>query len=168
MIWSGSILSNLIVNKAETRFSPWQRVLIHDDHDQALANVEGFRMPFPPNIHPMHVVAPRSRLKYPRAIHAGPGWSLGIGLWDGNRALLIRWNDDPDKPLGNPVARGRPTWFVLPKLFHNAALQEAANANAVKAKKAHEWLDNIGVDEWQYEPGEFSEAQKGSGKLPSI
>ena len=116
-------------------------------------------MPFPPNVHPIHVVSPKARLKYPHAIYAGSAWSLAVGLWDGDRALLIRWNDDPDKPLGNPVSHSQPTWFVLPDTFYAAALNEAKGADAERAKKAREWLEGHGPDEWPYDPDEFPEAQ---------
>jgi len=108
-----------------------------------------------PRVHPKHVIAPRSRLEYPHAIYAGSKWSLAVGLWDGDRAMLIRWNDDPDKPLGNPVSHGHPTWFVLPIEFHDEALKQVANTDAELAKKSREWLKDCGPDEWPYGPDEF-------------
>ena len=115
-------------------------------------------MPFPPNVHPRHVVSPKSRLRFPRAIHAGNEWSLAVGLWDGQRALLIRWNDDASKPLGNPISRSRPTWFVLPGTFRQAALKEVALSNPERARKAEGWLEGEGDDEWPYNADEFPEA----------
>ena len=112
-------------------------------------------MPFPPNVHPRHVDAPKSRLKHHHAILAGPEWSLAVGIWDKSRSLLIRWNDDPSKPLGNPVSHGRPTWFVLPEELHAAALAQAAVEDAIRAKKAADWLADEGTDDWPYEPHEF-------------
>jgi hypothetical protein len=102
------------------------------------------------------VVSPKRRLKYPHAIYAGNEWSLAVGLWDGNRAMLIRWNDDPDKPRGNPVSHGHPTWFVLPAEFHTEALKQAGTADAGRAEKAREWLNGCGPDKWPYDPSEFS------------
>jgi antitoxin VapB len=29
--------------------------------------------------------------------------------------LAARWNGDDDRPKGNPVSLGMPTWFVLPR-----------------------------------------------------
>jgi len=115
-------------------------------------------MPIPPRVHPRNVVAPRTRLKFPHAIYAGNEWSLAVGLWDNHRAMLIRWNDDPNKPLGNPVSHGNATWFVLPREFHTEALAHAAITNAGRAKKAREWLDGCGPDVWPYDPGEFADA----------
>lgn len=41
--------------------------------------------------------------------------SLAIGRWDGRPVLVLRWNGNEDKPLGNPQSRGLPTWFVMPE-----------------------------------------------------
>ena len=69
--------------------------------------------------------------------------------------MLIRWNDDPTKPLGNPVSHGQPTWFVLPHEFHTEALKQASTADTGRAKKARDWLDGKGPDEWPYDPDDF-------------
>jgi len=42
-------------------------------------------------------------------------WSLAVGEWDGERCLAARWNGDDERPKGNPVSHGMPTWFVLPR-----------------------------------------------------
>lgn len=115
-------------------------------------------MPTRPRVHPKNVTSPRSRLKFPHAIYAGNDWSLAVGLWDGNRAMLIRWNDDPAKPRGNPVSHGNPTWFVLPPAFHAEALKQASRTNAAGATKARDWLNDIGPDDWPYDPDEFQDA----------
>lgn len=113
-------------------------------------------MPISPRVvHPRHVVSPKTRLKYPHAIYAGNEWSLAVGLWDGMRVMLIRWNDDPDKPRGNPISHSHPTWFVLPSDFHEKALTQASTADVARAKKAGDWLNGEGPDEWPYDPDEF-------------
>ncbi len=66
--------------------------------------------------------------------------------------MLIRWNDDPSKPLGNPVSHGYPTWFVLPDAFHGEALKHVEGGTA---QKARDWLKGKGPDEWLYDPKEF-------------
>jgi len=114
-------------------------------------------MPKPPRVHPKQVVAPKSRLKYPHAIYAGNHWSLAVGLWDEERALLIRWNDDPNKPLGNPVSHGKPTWFVLPEELQEKALEIAQNGGSRTASEARNWLKNSGPDNWPYDPTEFQD-----------
>ena len=115
-------------------------------------------MPFPPNVHPTKVIAPKSRLKFPHAIYAGPNWSLAVGLWDGSRQMLIRWNDDPTKSLGNPVSHGRPTWFVLPDAFYRTALDHLCKTAKGRADTATNWLNGEGPDEWPYETDEFPDA----------
>ncbi len=69
--------------------------------------------------------------------------------------MLIRWNDDPSKPLGNPVSHGYPTWFVLPDAFHTEALKHVRGASDEIADKAKAWLANNGPEEWPYDPTEF-------------
>lgn len=69
--------------------------------------------------------------------------------------MLIRWNDDPTKPLGNPVSRSYPTWFVLPLAFYKEALEHAAGENPARARKAADWLDGSGLDNWLYEADEY-------------
>jgi hypothetical protein len=46
-------------------------------------------------------------------------------VWDGNRALLIRWNGDPEHMMGNPVSHANPTWFVLPPTPAEIPLERA-------------------------------------------
>lgn len=50
------------------------------------------------------------------------GWSLAVGEWDKKRCLAIRWDGDEERPKGNPVSRGVPTWFVLPNEFNDLLL----------------------------------------------
>jgi hypothetical protein len=51
-----------------------------------------------------------------------PDWSLAVGEWDGDRCLAARWNGDAERPKGNPVSHGMPTWFVLPRELTDALL----------------------------------------------
>ena len=48
---------------------------------------------------PQQVLSPVDRLKSLSVVYTHPArwWSLATGLWDGNRALLIRWNGDQDR-----------------------------------------------------------------------
>ena len=88
---------------------------------------------------PHTVLAPKTRLTPPlTVVHVTPDWALATAYWDKNRALLIRWNGDPSKPLGNPVSHGNPTWFVLPSDTHWAML---GLADPAKRLKAAQWLD---------------------------
>ncbi len=69
--------------------------------------------------------------------------------------MLIRWNDDPAKPLGNPVSHGHPTWFVLPLEFHDEALKHASKEDPVRAQRAADWLNHHGSEHWPYDPDEY-------------
>ena len=51
-------------------------------------------------------------------------YSIAIGLWDSQRALVMRWNGGKEKPKGNPVSRGYPTWFVIPPDFHRNIIEQ--------------------------------------------
>ena len=87
-------------------------------------------MPIPPQA----VHSPLNRWKMHTVVHNVPDWALAIGTWDGNRALVCRWNGDQDHPLGNPVSHARPTWFVLPEDFWEPLLKLAEPAEAHTAR----------------------------------
>jgi hypothetical protein len=90
-------------------------------------------------VNPWTVTSPKTRLALGslRVIHHVPAWSLAIGVWDGNRALLIRWNGDPEHMMGNPVSHPNPTWFVLPEDTHSAILAIISDPNQTSTT---EWL----------------------------
>jgi hypothetical protein len=39
--------------------------------------------------------------------------------------LAVRWNGDDERPKGNPVSHGMPTWFVLPDEFIDLLLESS-------------------------------------------
>jgi hypothetical protein len=86
---------------------------------------------------PKYVTSPQKRLKNHRVIFHVSDWSLAVGMWDNKRALLVRWNGDSEHPLGNPVSRANPTWFILPRDLHNSTLQNIPDPNKTKAL---DWL----------------------------
>lgn len=98
-------------------------------------------------VNPRLVISPKTRLDGLRVLHQAKGWSLAIGLWDGNRALLTRWNGDAQHLLGNPVSRARPTWFVLPEDFHGAILglipqpNRTSGAASLEGGEPSDWAD---------------------------
>jgi hypothetical protein len=51
-------------------------------------------------------------------------YSIAIGRWDHDPALVMRWNGNEEKPKGNPVSRGFPTWFVISRKFQMAIINE--------------------------------------------
>ena len=98
-------------------------------------------------VNPWTVQSPRRRLAQGslRVIHHVPGWSLALGVWDGNRALLVRWNGDAAHPMGNPASHGYPTWFVLPGDLRAPTLDQIPNPNRAGAK---DWLAGGEPSDW--------------------
>jgi hypothetical protein len=101
-------------------------------------------------IDPQTVTAPLKRLEKGslRVIHKATDpieidWALAIGIFDGRRALLVRWSGD--SPMGNPVAHGRPTWFVLPNDLHAPILAAVPEPHS---SDAHYWLNGGNPTNW--------------------
>ena len=93
-------------------------------------------------IPPMSVVAPQDRLLRGTLaiVHDFGLWTLAQGNWDGKNVLLVRWNGQPDKPKGNPISTGHPTWFVLPEVLWKGALTEATIYSPSAVAAAVAWL----------------------------
>lgn len=77
---------------------------------------------------PEQVIAPQNRWEMDQVIYSGgpgPGrHAIAIGLWDGRPSLVMRWNGGDERPKGNPVSTGHPTWFVIPHEYHRAIIGE--------------------------------------------
>jgi hypothetical protein len=67
-------------------------------------------------------------------IHAGVENEMSVARirWDGDEVIAARWNGDDKRPLGNPVSRGRATWFVIEE-YAAADVERAARAAAEKS-----------------------------------
>jgi hypothetical protein len=65
-------------------------------------------------VKPQDVRSPKEHWILIDVVREKPDWSLAVGEWDGRRCLAARWNGDDDRPKGNPVSHGMPTWFILP------------------------------------------------------
>ena len=39
--------------------------------------------------------------------------SYAVGLWEGELRIACRWNGGKNRPNGNPVSTGYPTWMVM-------------------------------------------------------
>jgi hypothetical protein len=78
---------------------------------------------------PELVLSPKGRLKELKVVYNGgkSSWSLARMLWDGKKAVGIRWNggsEDKCFPgIGNPQSRGVPTWFILPEEVEDVVLE---------------------------------------------
>jgi hypothetical protein len=70
-------------------------------------------------VHPEDRIYPRSRLTLNEVVYNGgeAHGALAIGLWDGNRHLLMCWNGGNTWPKGYPVGRAGPGWYVVPPEF---------------------------------------------------
>lgn len=67
-------------------------------------------------VKPEDVVSPRDRLTGPLVVVFDDGdWSMATAYWDKTPSLLMRWNGSDDRPKGNPISTGMPTWFVVPE-----------------------------------------------------
>src|SRR6266568_6150508 len=68
-------------------------------------------------VRPHDVKSPKEHWVLIDVLIEKPDWSLAVGEWGGERCLAARWNGDDERPKGNPVSHGMPTWFVLPREF---------------------------------------------------
>lgn len=68
-------------------------------------------------VRPQDVKSPKEHWVLIDVLIEKQDWSLAVGEWDGERCLAARWNGDEERPKGNPVSHGVPTWFVLPGEF---------------------------------------------------
>jgi hypothetical protein len=79
-------------------------------------------------------------------------------------AVAVRWNGNDEHPLGHPVVRGKPTWFVIDG-YAAEAVEAAARAKEAESptglsagyrdmardeqreREAHEWCEGLIGDE---------------------
>lgn len=84
-----------------------------------------------PYIDPKTVVTPKARVRDVRVIFDNgemeeESWSVAELKWDEKDMIGIRWNGDPrGKRIGTPVARGYPTWFIVPDELRETVLEKA-------------------------------------------
>jgi hypothetical protein len=83
-------------------------------------------------IAPDEVLSPRKRIgRIIEVIHdpGENGMSVARILWDEEPVVAIRWNGNSDQPLGNPMSRRQPTWFVVGG-YAAACVEQAAREAA--------------------------------------
>ncbi|MFZ0285691.1 MAG: hypothetical protein WAL32_10715 [Terriglobales bacterium] len=86
-------------------------------------------------VHPEEALAPKSRMGgILEVIHPGGENQMSVAriLWDEEERIAARWNGDDRRPLGNPVSRGRATWFVIEE-YAAGAIEAAARAAAERS-----------------------------------
>lgn len=60
------------------------------------------------------------------AAHDPEAYSVALGMWDDSPCLAMRWNCNPDRPVGHPHSRGLPTWFIIPPAMRDTVLETLA------------------------------------------
>ncbi len=83
-------------------------------------------------IAPEEVLSPRKRVgRIIEVIHdpGENGMSVARIIWDEEPVVAVRWNGNSTQPLGNPMSRRQPTWFVVDG-YAAASVEQAARAAA--------------------------------------
>jgi len=88
-----------------------------------------------PYVRPEEALSPKNRMGgVLEVIYAGVENEMSVARirWDGDDVIAARWNGDDNRPLGNPVSRGRATWFVIEE-YAAAEVERAARAAAERS-----------------------------------
>jgi hypothetical protein len=84
-----------------------------------------------PYVRPEAVLSPRNRMGGVIEVIHDPG-ATGMCVarirWNGEEVIATRWNGDDDQPLGNPVSRGKATWFIVDGYAASSVEQAARKA----------------------------------------
>jgi len=86
-------------------------------------------------VRPEEVLSPRNRVgRIIEVIHdpGENGMSVARIIWDQQTVLAIRWNGNSEQPLGNPMSRRYPTWFVVDQ-YAEEEVERAARAAAERS-----------------------------------
>jgi hypothetical protein len=88
-----------------------------------------------PYIGPDQVLSPRKRVGGIIEVIHDPGengMSVARIIWDQEPVVAIRWNGNSEQPLGNPMSRRQPTWFVVGG-YAAASVEQAAREAAERS-----------------------------------
>ena len=86
-------------------------------------------------VRPEEVLSPRSSVRRVIEVIHDPGterMSVARVLWREKEVIATRWNGSDERPLGNPVSRGRATWFVVDD-YAAESVEKAARAEAERS-----------------------------------
>jgi hypothetical protein len=86
-------------------------------------------------VRPQDVLSPRNHVGGIIEVIHDPGeggMAVARILWDDAEVIATRWNGDERRPLGNPVSRRQPTWFVVDG-YVAESVEQAARAAAEKS-----------------------------------
>jgi hypothetical protein len=84
---------------------------------------------------PEEVLSPRKRVGGIIEVIHDPGengMSVARIIWDEEPVVAIRWNGNSEQPLGNPMSRRQPTWFVV-GAYAAASVEQAAREAAERS-----------------------------------
>lgn len=84
------------------------------------------------------VTSPKDRLKILEVLWEGEAGDAAVirCTWDGNEELGMRWNGFEGAPLGNPLSRVHPTWFILPDFMKYPTLAWVEEQKQLAKEKA--------------------------------
>ncbi len=114
-------------------------------------------------VRPEEVLSPKKRMGGIIEVIHDPrenGMSVARIIWDNEPVIAVRWNGNSEQPLGNPMSRRHPTWFVVDGYAASSVEQAAREAaerspNSLTAKyremandserelKAEEWTEGL-------------------------
>jgi hypothetical protein len=86
-------------------------------------------------VRPEEVLSPRNCVDRVIEVIHDPGedrMSVARVLWKKREVIATRWNGSNQRPLGNPVSRGRATWFVVDE-YAAENVEKAARAEAERS-----------------------------------
>jgi len=86
-------------------------------------------------VRPEEVLSPRKRVGGIIEVIHDPGekqMSVARILWDNEPVVAVRWNGTSEQPLGNPMSRRQPTWFVVDG-YAASSVEQAAREAAEKS-----------------------------------
>jgi hypothetical protein len=114
-------------------------------------------------VRPEEVLSPRKRVGGILEVIHDPGerkMSVARILWDNEPVVAVRWNGNSEQPLGNPMSRRQPTWFVVDGYAASGVEQAARkaaedspnsliaqyremSADAEREREAEEWTEGL-------------------------
>jgi hypothetical protein len=114
-------------------------------------------------VRPEEVLSPRKRVgRIIEVIHdpGEGGMSVARILWDEEEVVAVRWNGSAERPLGNPMSRRQPTWFVVDGYAASSVEQAARraaegsphslvsqyremSADSEREQEATEWIEGL-------------------------
>ena len=84
---------------------------------------------------PEQVLSPKKRVGGIIEVIHDPGengMSVAKIIWDDEPVVAVRWNGNSEQPLGNPMSRRQPTWFVVGG-YAAASVEQAAREAAERS-----------------------------------